>query len=355
MRKKTLTADQQFSRWVRRVSILFTIFFVYYLISDIKMPVTPQAMVERPVTQISAEVSGTVTHVMVHNNQVVHAGQLLFMIDPRSYQLALKKAQLARRQAVLTNQQLDASIVAAKADIESAQAVLTQNQREEARIKKLYRQHVVSSSKADQSESDLQTAKAAVHVAAAKLLELQTQRGQLGEDNLLLEQADNQQDIAQLNLSYTSVVAKQNGVVTNLQLQPGATAKVGQPLLAIVADKTDVIADFREKNLRHIHAGSEALVAFDGQPGMIYDAQVTGIDAGVSSGQFQANGLLATPTNSTRWVRDAQRLRVHLKVVGMPRLASGGRATVQLLPESTWMRWIASMQIHAISLLHYVY
>lgn len=355
MAKKLHTADQTFSLWVRRIVILFGILFCYYLFADIKMPLTPQAMVERPIVQISSQVSGSVVHVNVANNEHIKAGQSLFQIDPRPYQLAVEKARLALRQARLSNHKLDVSIIAAKADIASAKAVYHQRKRDAQRMKKLYRQHAVSSSKYDSVISAEETAAASLSIAQAKLQELHVQRGEKGDDNLLHRQALNQLETAQLNLSYTDVKASQSGVVTNLQLQPGAMARAGNPLLAVVSERADVVADFREKNLRHIQPGSKAWVAFDSRPAEIYAATVIGIDAGVSSGQFNANGVLATPTSSNRWVRDAQRLRVHLKVKNMPEFASGARANVQLLPESSFLSWIAKQQIRFISALHYIY
>jgi len=146
-------------------------------------------------------------------------------------------------------------------------------------------------------------------------------------------------------------------VVTNLQLQQGSVVNVATPVLALVSQHTDIIADFREKTLKDIGPGSEAWVAFDGEPGRLYAATVSSIDAGVSAGQFAADGSLASPTESDRWVRDAQRLRLHLDLRSHEqlRLAAGARATVQLLPRHGMLRFLAHLQIKFISLLHYIY
>ena len=61
--------------------------------------------------------------------------------------------------------------------------------------------------------------------------------------------------------------------MANLQLLDGAYAVAGQPLLAIVAKKADLVADFREKSLLHMKPGSLAKVVFDSRPGEVYDAQ----------------------------------------------------------------------------------
>ncbi|MCQ8156438.1 HlyD family secretion protein, partial [Vibrio parahaemolyticus] len=80
------------------------------------------------------------------------------------------------------------------------------------------------------------------------------------------------------------------------------------PIISLVSEQADIIADFREKSLRNLNRDSRALVAFDSLPGEDFEARITSLDAGVSSGQYDADGRLATPTDSNRWVRDAQRL-----------------------------------------------
>lgn len=279
----------------------------------------------------------------------------MFEIDSRPYLLAVEHARLALEQANLTNEQLDASISAARATIEAREAQLHQQQREMARIAKLYQRKAVSTSTYDQNQRDEKTALADLNVAKANLQELLTERGYTDGRNVRVSQAQNQLESARLDLSYTRVTAKKDGVVSNLQLQPGAMAQAGQALVAMVENETDVIADFREKSLRGVDQHSRAIVVFDSHPGHLYQASVKNIDAGVSSGQFAADGLLATPTNSNRWVRDAQRLRLHLQVHDMPQMASGARATVQLLPNSMLPKALAYVQIYVISLLHFIY
>ena len=76
----------------------------------------------------------------------------------------------------------------------------------------------------------------------------------------------------------------------------------------------------------------------------------------MSAGQFDANGRLAAPVESDRWVRDAQRMRLHLELDDLPsHLPAGARATVQLLPDNPLTAMLARAQIHLLSLLHYVY
>ena len=164
---------------------------------------------------------------------------------------------------------------------------------------------------------------------------------------------------AELSLPYSDVQATEAGVVSNLQVQPGAYATAGMAMAALVTDQTDVVADFREKSLAHVEPGTAAAIVFDARPGEVFAAHVAGVDAGTRAGQMAADGTLASPQATDRWVRDAQRQRLHLKLDNPPSmlsgLPSGARATVQLLPGGGVADWLGWLQIHAISLVHYIY
>ncbi|PLP25353.1 HlyD family secretion protein, partial [Klebsiella michiganensis] len=135
-------------------------------------------------------------------------------------------------------------------------------------------------------------------------------------------------------------------------------ATAATPLLALVSNQTDIVADFREKSLRHTGVNTDAAVVFDALPGKVFPAHVTSSDAGILAGQEEVNGQLSQPEQSTRWVRDAQRMRIHIALdepLDKP-LPTGARATVQLYnSDGPFARTFAGAQIHLVSFLHYVY
>ncbi|MEM6187198.1 HlyD family secretion protein [Shewanella vaxholmensis] len=352
-----MTPDQQFARLVKFAMFGFVAVFGYFMLADTMMPLTPQAMATRVVTKVTPQISGKIQTIAVTNNQAVAKGDLLFQVDPAPYELAVSQAKLALEQARQDNAELDASLLAAKADVNANKTTSQQKRSEAKRLDALYATHGVSQQQRDLADSDAAAAEANLLAANARLEKLKVSRGSYGEENLKVRQAQNHLAQAELNLSYTQIHADQDGIVTNLQLEVGSFATVGQPLLAVVSDKIDIIADFREKSLRGVNASSTALIAFDGEPGRLYRATVSSVDAGVSAGQFDANGRLAAPQESDRWVRDAQRLRLHLELDGMAMnsLPAGARATVQLLPENSLFSMLAKVQIKIISLLHYIY
>ncbi len=352
-----MTPEQKFNRWIKLSMTIFVMIFAYFILADLKMPLTQQAMAARSVTKVAPQLNGHITAIKVKNNQRVSKGDLLFYIDPAPYQLAVEKAQLNLEQTRKSNRQLDASLAAAEAEVKASSILTEQKLRYADRVDFLNSRHQVSQQQKDDAQSAATASQANLLAAKARLKELQVRRGELNEQNVNLRIAQNQLEQQELNLSYTQVKAEQDGIVTNLQLKAGAYATAGKPLLALVSTEIDIIADFREKSSRNASAGNRALVAFDGDPGHLYPAYIAGMDAGISAGQFDANGSLATPTKSNRWVRDAQRMRLHLTLdADYPNaLPSGARATVQLLPDNPIFSLLASMQISLLSYLHYIY
>ena len=354
-----MTPDQHFARLVRVALAVFAACFLYFLVADLWMPLTPQARVMHPVVRVAPEVSGRVASVAVENNRHVSAGATLFTLDPRRHALAVEEAQLALEEARRQNASLDASIAAARATLAARRADAEQLAQERARAERLIAQHSISRQDYDQAKASDQAARAGVAAAQAEIEALQVERGRSGDDNLQLRQARNALATAHLALAYTRVRADIDGTVSNLQVSDGDYADAGSPMLALVGDRADLIADFREKTLRSVNVGDAASVIFDAYPGRVFEARVVGRDAGVKAGQLEADGQLADPASSDRWVRDAQRQRLHLTLDDdaelMATLPTGARATVQLHPVGGLAAGLGLLQAHLISLIHYIY
>lgn len=351
--------DQIFKRWVHIALGVFAFSFVYFLCADLWMPVSTQSRVYHPVANVSAKVSGQIEKIYVKNNQDVKAGQILFSLDKLPYEIAVDKAQLALEGAAQTNLQLDASIAAAEANMMVSKANVDELKLEVDRVERLIKSNTVSRQLYDQTLKNYHAAQAQVQVAKADVVRFKAQRGVSGETNLLLRQSKNALQNAQLQLSYTDVRSEVTGRIANLQLQPGKYAQAGSPVAAIVVEKGDIVADFREKSLSNVTLGDDASIVFDAYPGKVFHGKVVTIDAGVKDGQINADGLLAAPVSSDRWVRDAQYMRTHIGLVDEPTLLqtmpSGSRATVQLHPVGGLAHWLGNVQAYVISIIHYIY
>ncbi|MEH6387810.1 MULTISPECIES: HlyD family secretion protein [Pseudomonas] len=354
-----MTPDQIFARWVRAALIVFALMFGYFLAADLWMPLTPQSRVIHPVIRVAPQLSGQIVEVAITDNQHVRAGDLLFRIDPRPYRLALRDAQLKLEAAERDNAGYDASLAAAEAEVRAAQVQLNELAREHKRLETLLASRNVSQQLYEQTRSNYEAAQSGLASAKARAEQLRVERGLTDESNLRLRQARNDLEQAELNLSYAEIRAEIDGIVSNLQVKPGTYASAGSALAALVSDEADVIADFREKSLVHMALGETAAVVFDALPGRVFDARVMALDAGTSQGQLLPDGSLASPESSDRWVRDAQRQRIHLAVQDAPglleQLPSGSRATVQLYPVTGLAKLLGSLQIRLVSLMHYIY
>ena len=252
-------------------------------------PWTRDGHVRADVVRVTSDVSGLVTQVLVHDNQAVKAGQLLFVVDRPRYALALEQAQAA---------------------IASARATLAQNRREAARDLALG--DLVAAEAHEQNVARVATAQAA------------------------LAQAEAQADTARLNLARTQVRASVNGTITNLDLHPGDYVAAGQQALALVdADSLRIEAYFEETKLGNVHPGAVAKVRLMGDP-RVLTGHVESIAAGISDSERTNTGNLLPNVNATfSWVRLAQRIPVRVKIDSVPgdlRLISGRTATVTLEP-----------------------
>ena len=252
-------------------------------------PWTRDGRVRADVVRVTPDVGGLITTVAVRDNQIVHTGDLLFVVDRPRYALALEQAQAA---------------------IASARATLAQNRREAARDLALG--DLVAAEAHEQNVARVATAQAA------------------------LAQAEAQADTARLNLARTQVRASVNGTITNLDLHPGDYVAAGQQALALVdADSLRIEAYFEETKLGNVHPGAVAKVRLMGDP-RVLTGHVESIAAGISDSERTNTGNLLPNVNATfSWVRLAQRIPVRVKIDSVPgdlRLISGRTATVTLEP-----------------------
>ena len=355
-----MTADAHFNRWMRRALALFGLICTYIFIADLAIPLTPHSMVQRPVVGVAPRVAGEVIDVGVTNNQHVEKGDILFRIDPSDYQIALEKARMALSEARQYNESLEAQLAQARANILEYTVILEENQREYNRVVSLAKKELISAQHVDQMLAEVDAAKARLQAAKQHKHALQIELGEDGDNNLRLRIARIQIRRAELDLSRTVVKAPEAGFVSNLQLTPGIQAQASESLLSlVVTHKERIVADFREKSLSGIPPHAHALVVFDALPGKVFNGDMVSRDFGVETGQMKADGRLAKPDDSDRWVRDAQRVRVYVKLKekGLPgNLVTGARATVLLQRENSgFFAWLANVQMKIISLLHYVY
>jgi RND family efflux transporter MFP subunit len=253
-------------------------------------PWTRDGTVRAYVVTMAPEIEGRIVELPVADNQFVYKGDLLMVIDPRNYKIAVSLNEAAVQQAQVNAQNAERE---AKRRLELSNLAVTVEQQ--------------------------QTYETSAVAAQAQL-----------------QQAQANLDQARVNLERTEIRSPVNGYVTNLLAQRGDYASVGENIISLVdADSFWVDGYFEETNLAPIRVGDPASIKLIGYE-QIVRGHVGSIARGINVANAQPNTQgLATVNPIFTWVRLAQRIpvRVHIDEVpdGMV-LAAGMTATVQIDP-----------------------
>ncbi|MDQ8037856.1 MAG: HlyD family secretion protein [Pedobacter sp.] len=254
-------------------------------------PWTRDGRVKADVINVAPDVSGIVTKVLIRDNQLVKKGDVLFVIDPQRYALAL--------------QQADAMLASRKSDS-------SQRQHEAQRREQLNLQ-VISEETRESS------------------------RAQATSANALYLQALGARDTAKLNLERTEVKAPADGYIGNLNVHVGDYATSGRAVLAII-DTSSFRVDgyFEETQIPLFREGDPVSIRLM-SGGRELAGHVESISRGITD-RDNATGqeLLANINPTFSWVRLAQRIPVRIHIDEIPEdmvLAAGMTATVVVHPE----------------------
>jgi multidrug resistance efflux pump len=255
----------------------------------VESPWTRDGTVRAYVVTMSPEISGRIVELTVTDNQFVHKGDLLIMIDPTDYKIAVSRSEAALQQA--------------RSDAEN----ITREARRRARLNQL---DAVALEQAESYETNALVAHAQVQQAIANLRQ------------------------AHVNLERTQIRSPVNGWVTNLLAQRQDFANIGQSELSLVdSDSFWVDAYFEETQLGSIREGDAATIQLMGYR-QVVRGHVDSISRGINVANAQPNqqGLAAVNPIFT-WVRLAQRIPVHVRIDEVPRdvrLVAGITATVRI-------------------------
>lgn len=298
----------------------------YWYLTSGRYESTDDAYLRAAELAVSANVSGRVSYVDVRDNQQVRRGEQLFRLDDRPFRIAVEAARARLAAARLQVQSLQADYHQRIADLRSVESALSYAEREYQRQSGLLASGIASQSQVDRAQLALSEARQSV--AAAKQ-QITAALAQLGGDadikvdsHPLVEQAQAALDRALLNLSYTSITAPSDGIVTGVEhLQAGSYLPAATPAFALVSTRDVwVEADFKEDQLAHMRPGDPATVRIDAYPGRTYHAVVASITPGTGA-QFS----VLPPENATgNWVKVVQRLDVRLRLEATPPVVRSG-------------------------------
>ncbi|GAA4500882.1 HlyD family secretion protein [Hymenobacter ginsengisoli] len=295
---------------------------------------TDDAQVEGDIYPVLPRVSGPVLKVYVDDNQIVKRGDTLVTIDPADYQqrvdaaqaaLLAAQAQVAAARAGVSSAQ--AGVGTAQANVRTAQTTIgvsaanrTRLQQDLARSTKLRNQDIIPQSEYDavaanlkatsaqQSTAQDQVSVARNQVAAAQQQVAQAQQ-QVAVAQAVVKQRQTDLNNAKLQLSYTTIVAPANGIVSRKNVQPGQVVSPGQQLVGLVSSaRTWVVANFKETQLENMKVGQPVKLEIDAYPNEEFDGHIESLSAATG-----ARFALLPPDNSTgNFVKVTQRIPVKI-------------------------------------------
>ncbi|HKS12253.1 MAG TPA: HlyD family secretion protein [Pseudomonas sp.] len=273
---------------VLAVAVLAGLFGPWLLGSDHEQR-TNDAYVIADYTVVAPKVAGFIKDVLVQDNQQVKARQLLALIDERDYQAALDAAQaqllVAKAQSDDARATLDrqgSMIAQAQAAVSAAQAEMAFANQETARYSRLAEQGAGTVQNAQQARSRVDQAKARLANAQAALLAARKQvdilNAQVASADGQLKRAEAGVERANLDLSYTRIVAPVDGMVGERALRVGAYVNPGARLLSVVPlNQAYVVGNFQETQLTHVQPGQPVNISVDTFSGEILRGHVESI------------------------------------------------------------------------------
>jgi membrane fusion protein (multidrug efflux system) len=298
--------------------LLFSAAGAYYY-ANLGVTSTDNAYIRQDKISISAEVGGIIVDVAVRENQRVEAGDLLFRIDPKPFELAVLEAKAAMASAVARYEQLQTSYSISHIDIESAQEEVAYFEREYQRQRDLDKTSVTSQSALRAAEHALSQARSRLASAKADAEEARVALSSGNSDSgeyPALQSAKVQLEKAQLNLSRTEVRSPVSGIISQMdRLQIGQLMMQSLPSVSIVnTDHSWVEANFKETDLNQLRVGQAAIMELDTYPDMKLRGKIESIGAGTGS-EFS---ILPAQNANGNWVKVTQRVPVRISIESKP-------------------------------------
>ena len=298
---------------------------------------TDNAQVRRNIVPINSRVQGYIERICFNDFEEVHKGDTLVVIENSEYLLRVAQANAAFQRSLVENTAMGTTISTTEnnlsvndAAIDELKVRLVQAETDFNRYEQLLAQKAVTRQQYENVKTNYDAMKAKYDMLvrqknSTRLVKTeQTQR--LEQRKADIEAAKAALDLAQLNLSYTVVVAPCDGIASKKSIQIGQLIQPGQNLLSLVeSDKVWVVANYKETQMEHIQDGLEVRIKVDAVPDITYKGVVTSI-SNATGAQYSA---IPVDNATGNFVKVKQRVPVRIdfsadnSLEALKRLSSG--------------------------------
>jgi membrane fusion protein, multidrug efflux system len=254
-------------------------------------PYSTRAVVGRYVVPIVPWVQGPIVSISAKPNIPIKKGDVLFEIDPTSYQYTVNQAQAALQVARSDEARFAAGVKVAEANIAKVEA--------DTRAAKSTLEITESAGASAISKQELIDARERYAAAEATLKQIEASRDQAvaayagSKDAITL--TEEKLKTAQFSLTQCTVYAPANGFVTNWNIREG-TFVVPSPSAAvgtfIDTSELSIVAPFKQQMLVNVKPGQEVELVFKSHPGRLFHGKVDSILEATGEGQGAVSGTL---------------------------------------------------------------
>lgn len=320
--KKTSRFFHVFVKLVATVLIVSGIVLgIWFYVFNANNEETNDAQIEQYVTPIMSRVSGYVQEVRYEENQLVHKGDTLLLIDNREYKskldAALADLALAKQNTVVAEKNVvttASSTAIGESQLKAAETNLWKTKLEYNRYKSLVSEDAATEQQLEKVNADYQAAQAQYQEMKNRIQMANLSTSQAAANvpsvQTLIQAKQALADNAALFFSYTVITAPYDGWVGKRTIQSGQLIKEGQSVVSIVSKEKWITANFKETQLQYLKVGQKVTVEADAVNGKDFEGTINSISP-ASGARFS----LLPPDNATgNFVKIEQRIPVKIKL-----------------------------------------
>ena len=285
------------------------------------MEFTDNAQVCQQIVPVNSRVQGYIKEIRFKEYQKVRKGDTLVVIDDADMRLNVARAKADYANALAGRSVADRSVASANANvavseasIAEAKVVMDMAATDLARYEKLLEKDAVTRQQYDAAKTDYEAKKARYDMLArqrsATSSVVAVSRERISQSEAAIELSKALLETAELNLSYTVILAPCDGFTSRKTIQEGQLVQPGQTLLDIV-DSGDVwvTANYKETQLKHIEPGSKVGIKVDAIPGVTFEGEVSAISTATGA----SLSLMPQDNSAGNFVKVRQRIPVRIE------------------------------------------
>lgn len=282
---------------------------------------TDNAQIKQQIVPINSRVQGFIKKIYFNEYQRVNKGDTLVLIEDVEYRYRLAQAEADYRNAIIGKKAMGTTILTTQSNIGATESEIDESRVRLENAEKEYNRHKTLLAQKSVTQQQFDAVNANYKAAKARYEQLQHQRNttslvkneqtmRLGQDDAKIKLAEAALKLAQLNLSYTVIMASCDGVTGRKNIEEGQLIQAGQVLLDLVNENEKwVIANYKETQTNKLKEGQSVKIKVDAISGKTYKGTVKSISRATG-----ASFSIFPQDNSTgNFVKVAQRIPVRIE------------------------------------------